>query len=284
VSKTLNDIMEIDHVIQVHEDGTVTDFPGNVHAPELRDEELSGDPRWEFFSDGYTGQHSYQGPIMHNSEFVGGGLERDILRSPGLYCAVVADWSPKCNKCDLAVTQDEHGAWIDDTDGDCCTEDNQPHEANDDNVEGWAVVRMDVVSLMKSPRLYMAGSYCTFADDGSGPDFEEHGWLNPSWSRRDLYENKSDVAPVDVYERDMYAEWEDEGERAYWLAAKVLEHIGYVDSVSGRVFYAADPDDEPTDPGTMSRQIIAEHFTDAEISKAVDYLNKRQDGYRVTIA
>lgn len=95
----LNEIMEFDHVIQVHADGSVTE-PRDVHAPEVN---ISCDPEgqisdaddrdmiasvkaqgWDLMT-GYTGQHGYRGPIMHVSEYVGGGLERDILAEPGYY-------------------------------------------------------------------------------------------------------------------------------------------------------------------------------------------------------
>jgi hypothetical protein len=47
---------------------------------------------------------------MHNSEFIGGGLERLILETPGYYVAVYCTWTPE-----------------DDADED------------EDTVEGWAV-------------------------------------------------------------------------------------------------------------------------------------------------
>lgn len=90
---TLDKTMEFDHVIRVHDDGTVTDEPG-IYAPTLEDDVLDSD-RWEFFSAGYSGQHGYSGPIMHDSEYIGGRLERDILWTPGVYVAVVACWSPE---------------------------------------------------------------------------------------------------------------------------------------------------------------------------------------------
>lgn len=83
----LNDVMEFDHVVTVHDDGTVTDGPAGVYAPELSDGELT-DPRWELLN-GYSGQYCYSGPIMHASEYIGGGMERDILDTPGVYVALV---------------------------------------------------------------------------------------------------------------------------------------------------------------------------------------------------
>jgi hypothetical protein len=41
--------------------------------------------------EGFTGQYRYNGPIMHESEYVGGGLARYILANPGWYCAVVVN-------------------------------------------------------------------------------------------------------------------------------------------------------------------------------------------------
>lgn len=93
----LNDIMEFDHVIRVSEGGAVTAEPG-VHAPEVylvvdSDGQWNGkrplvEPGWELLN-GYSGQQSYSGPVMHESEYIGGGMERDILATPGVYVAVV---------------------------------------------------------------------------------------------------------------------------------------------------------------------------------------------------
>lgn len=114
INQRLNDIMEFDHVIRVDEIGRVFDGPDNIHAPGLMDDELDSD-QWEFFSHGYTGQYGYNGPVMHNSEYIGGKLARDILTTPGIYAAVVADWSPD---------ESEGQTW------------------DDDRYEGWAVVKL----------------------------------------------------------------------------------------------------------------------------------------------
>lgn len=107
----LNSVMEFDHVIRVHEDGSVTDEP-NIFAPELlafEGGELEDLGSWELL-DGYSGQHGYSGPIMHNSEYIGGGMADDILSTPGVYVALVCTW--------LDTPEDE------------------------DNIEGWAVARL----------------------------------------------------------------------------------------------------------------------------------------------
>lgn len=104
----LNDAMEFDHVIRVHEDGSITDEPG-VYAPNLWEGELDDD-RWTLLN-GYSGQYRYAGPVMHDSEFIGGQMERDILSEPGVYVALVCYWDPDTG--------------------------------DDVDVEGWGVARLD---------------------------------------------------------------------------------------------------------------------------------------------
>ncbi len=98
MTRTLNDRMDFDHVIRVHGDGTVTDaFDANnrlTWAPESVDHErVDAGPTpdgWHFLA-GFTGQYSYNGAMMHPSEYVGGGLERYILATPGLYVVIVVE-------------------------------------------------------------------------------------------------------------------------------------------------------------------------------------------------
>lgn len=85
-----NDV-EFDHVFRITNGGMVTDAPSGIYAPSSTDGELDSDD-WEYWSDGYSGQYGYRGPIMHPSEFIGGRIERDLVASPGIY-AVVADES-----------------------------------------------------------------------------------------------------------------------------------------------------------------------------------------------
>lgn len=105
MTRPLNDIMQFDHVIRVNPDGSVEDAPNDVYAPDVEvecaDDDAGSITReaeadmvrhvesqgWELMT-GYTGQYSYHGPIMHNSEFVGGQMEKDILARPGLYVVV----------------------------------------------------------------------------------------------------------------------------------------------------------------------------------------------------
>ena len=113
--KTLNDIMEFEHVIEVHEDGTITDR-NDLYAPSLLDGELDSS-EWTMLS-GFSGQDRYSGPIMHNSEYIGGGMEAYIRETPGVYVVVVSDYSPTCDKCEADVhmepsdLEDESKPWV----------------------------------------------------------------------------------------------------------------------------------------------------------------------------
>lgn len=92
----LDKIMEIDHVIQVHDDGTVSE-PTGVWAPEVYSDDdgtdvtvdsMKGGPTWSLLS-GFTSQYAYHGPVMDVGEYVGGHLARHILETPGYYAVVV---------------------------------------------------------------------------------------------------------------------------------------------------------------------------------------------------
>ncbi len=88
----LNDAMEFDHVVQVHDDGSVTDRR-DLYAPECYGEpdgtiNFAGAKGWHALN-GYSGQDRYAGPIMHPSEYIGGRMADDILSTPGTYVAVV---------------------------------------------------------------------------------------------------------------------------------------------------------------------------------------------------
>lgn len=93
----LNAVMEFDHVIQVHADGTVTDATG-IYAPDLHDGDVG--TGWTLLN-GYSGQYCYAGPIMHASEYIGGRMADDILAMPGVYVALV----------DYPLDDTEPGGW-----------------------------------------------------------------------------------------------------------------------------------------------------------------------------
>jgi hypothetical protein len=161
----LSHLMEFDCPIEVHADGRVTDGPAGVYAPDLYDDELdtsgpvgNGWGAWELL-DGYSGQDRYAGPIMHDSEFIGGGMARDILDQPGVYVAVAAYYSAEhthealgagsvlCRNCDAPIEPDGAGGWTSedgaDSGGDSCpADDTGTHDPEDQEGEGWAVARL----------------------------------------------------------------------------------------------------------------------------------------------
>ena len=112
---SLSYLMGFDHVIQVHEDGTVTE-PRNVYGPErLEHSDRAPDPDdllgdWQLLA-GFSGQYRYAGPIMHNSELIAGPIARHIIENPGFYVVLVCYWP-------------------DDPDND---------PADGDYIEGWAI-------------------------------------------------------------------------------------------------------------------------------------------------
>ena len=97
----LNEIMEFDHVIRVNGAGAISAVP-EIYAPSSLDGEIDSD-KWEFFTTGYSGQDRYNGPWMHNSEYIGGRLEDDILATPGVYVSIVGYYLPEDDSEELDV-------------------------------------------------------------------------------------------------------------------------------------------------------------------------------------
>lgn len=95
---TLNAEMDFDHIIYSHGDGTISDVnpyvslrDPDIYTCEQEDgtwTEASAEGPWSLLT-GFTGQYAYNGPQMHASEYIGGGLARHILETPGFYIATV---------------------------------------------------------------------------------------------------------------------------------------------------------------------------------------------------
>lgn len=97
----LQDAMDFDSPITItHKDGATLIGESDVYAPTLMDEELD-DSRWDLWSHGYTGQHGYNGPIMHNSEYIGGRMELDLLAEQGTYVVLAAYWTDDDGNIDI---------------------------------------------------------------------------------------------------------------------------------------------------------------------------------------
>lgn len=113
----LNDLMSIDHVVYVREDGTVTDdraVTNGVYAPEIycdysgpfADAQISREHTadmvamvkaqgWSLLC-GWSGAYLTQGddPIMHQSEFIGGPLADHVRETPGYWVALSVEIHP----------------------------------------------------------------------------------------------------------------------------------------------------------------------------------------------
>lgn len=92
-------IADFDHVFAVLPGGNVTDdFPpdkSNLHAPEAVDVDplatkLDG---WQLPLSGLTGQHGYDGPWLHDSERIAGGVAERVLSMPGYWVAIYATYT-----------------------------------------------------------------------------------------------------------------------------------------------------------------------------------------------
>lgn len=97
--KDLNRWVEFDSPFEVRD---LPDYPPAqpqvrhkwvLYVPSYFDDEIDGSG-WETWSQGYTGQDSYSGPVMHNSEYLGGRMAVDLLNDPGVYVITAATWSP----------------------------------------------------------------------------------------------------------------------------------------------------------------------------------------------
>lgn len=98
--RRLNDLMGFGHVITVTSVGSVSDGPPGLYAPEpwvetdeegsildLKPSAIGGLDGWHLLN-GHSRQDGYSGPIMHESEYIGGSMAHDILANPGHYAAV----------------------------------------------------------------------------------------------------------------------------------------------------------------------------------------------------
>lgn len=106
---TLNDLMSFGHVVVSDGNGNVTEPSAPEYGPEVVyakadadgqlikqpgandfDIDMFGYGDWDLMR-GFTGQYSYRGAIMHQSEYIGGAMEDHIRANAGYYVAVVVD-------------------------------------------------------------------------------------------------------------------------------------------------------------------------------------------------
>lgn len=115
----LNSVMEFDHVIRVNADGTISDVEEYYYFELSTD--LGEDGIWHpseslpegwSLMNGYSGQQGYAGPHMHQSEYIGGRMARDILETPGLYVALYV--TANCGYTEEGCTE-EDGCYCEET-------------------------------------------------------------------------------------------------------------------------------------------------------------------------
>src|SRR5690625_427383 len=134
----LNDVMRIDHVIRVNEDGSVSE-PFDVYGPEsVHVEREGGEPAvegpWTLLS-GWSLQCMYRGPEMHDSEGIHRPMAEHILETPGYYVATpvmyLGTGSTECQECDA-----DSGEW--------CEADCEGLEDREYLLEGWVVAHKEL--------------------------------------------------------------------------------------------------------------------------------------------
>ena len=117
---------------QLQDGRTVIENPLQyVHAPEVYlyvdkdgngvgEEEIDNvawnkpQEQWEAVK-GYTGQYGYNGPTMHSSEFLGGGMARDVLENVGaVYVLVTVECMPNWEATDDETDEvrDDAAGWM----------------------------------------------------------------------------------------------------------------------------------------------------------------------------
>lgn len=105
--KALSDIAEFDHVFVVLEGGQVSEVRNvNIYAPEAYEPDpyattLDG---WELPLSGFTGQYGYNGPWLHNSEVITGGVADYVLAHPGYWVPIYAMYDDGPEGWTLAYT------------------------------------------------------------------------------------------------------------------------------------------------------------------------------------
>ncbi|MHB8415615.1 MAG: hypothetical protein ACYDB1_09575 [Acidiferrobacteraceae bacterium] len=99
--ETLSRAVEFDCAFEVLYGDRICEPRDVLYAPDVLDGVLESDA-WEFV-DGFSGQDSYSGPIMHESEYLGGGMARFVLDNPGVYVMTPAYYSPEEEGGDFVI-------------------------------------------------------------------------------------------------------------------------------------------------------------------------------------
>jgi hypothetical protein len=241
---------EFDHVFTVHPNGTVSS-PSGVHAPEVyhvegeqhpRDVEIGGDD-WERWSTGWTGQHGYNGAVMHASEQFAGNMATAVLREPGTYVLTTVEVLPE----------------------DAGDEDPSP--------AGWIVLKrtttgygVNYTADLLTPDDTDTNCYGEECEPGHGETLTS-GWWRPDWSYWSVDDDRPET-PYDVYEPDEFDPLDFDHVR--WLAQRLRSRLnGISDMDGGDVIYSADFDAHHYEGKNIRPAAHPVGFTNDEISRAI---------------
>lgn len=89
-------------------------------------------------------------------------------------------------------------------------------------------------------RAWMTGTAVTWSDDESGDYTDEHGWIDTTWSRHELFDSRNDVRPVATYDTEDPDAREDYPTLNDWIRATVAEYLGAAEDNGDGTWYAAD--------------------------------------------
>lgn len=145
--------------VYVHGDGTVSDTRG-ISTPDVHESEVP--TPWTMLT-GRTNQYGYNGPHMHESEFIGRGMARDILATPGIWACTIA-YTDSCNP----------------DDGDVCMG-CESGSGCEDNMVGWVTLHDDATPVTVPPSMeydLLPGDYVDCLELGLSPTEGPHADIN----------------------------------------------------------------------------------------------------------
>lgn len=133
----LSEALDFDRVVHISAGGIISDADSAPSAPEACDPDVNATTLdgWQLITAGLTGQYGYDGPWLHDSEVIEGGVERKIfdhaaVNGGGYYVAIYAQWS---------CTHDTHPTYADLTDEENAAAREGSHDDCETRIEGWTV-------------------------------------------------------------------------------------------------------------------------------------------------
>ena len=135
----LSEALDFDHVVTIDAMGTLSDATVNApYAPECYNPDsrsIIAPDGWALITGGLTGQHGYNGPWLHDSEMIEGGVEEHVYahareHGGGYYVAVYGQFP---------CTDDTHPTYADLSADENRAAREGSHDDCETQIEGWAV-------------------------------------------------------------------------------------------------------------------------------------------------